>query len=416
MVGKGKKSVRPRIAGTAQVDSMETATAQPSTTTVDLEAVEPVETEQGNSEREPSPDLEQPNDDQLESLRQNIARNREYIALLEQDQELRRRREAITQAERLLDEIATSTVSPVAPVVVPPPPKRLRFNGHKTEYSGRNLQELRRWLKEIGDDQELYSEYFTTDKERVFHASKALKYNSTAYKHWATKREQVDSLDAVSWSDFLDVLYDALGSKTARKARAYYDHIDAKWDPKKQSIMEFYAKLLSYEASFANFDEYLYYHLWKQIPEEYKDRLVGTNKPATRDEIVKAIEELDIDRKRDRSQSDATKQSENKRPKPNHKPAVSSRNTRSQSNSAVPRPTGEGSKNPTDSKPSSGYFCNHCKKSGHTEIYCRKKNSERPNAGQTQSNPNRVAIATVSSTGKDQVLRNNPPKPQRQDQ
>jgi len=66
-------------------------------------------------------------------------------------------------------------------------------------------------------------------------------------------------------------------------------------------------------------DYYLYYQLWRQILEEYRDKLVGTNKLKTQDEIVKAIKELEIDCKQDRSKSDAAKQLESKRPKHDYK-------------------------------------------------------------------------------------------------
>jgi hypothetical protein len=64
-------------------------------------------------------------------------------------------------------------------------------------------------------------------------------------------------------------------------AQAYYDHQEAKWDPKKQSILDFHRKLKSYEETFVNpiNDHYLYYQLWRQIPDEYRDKLIGTNKP-----------------------------------------------------------------------------------------------------------------------------------------
>jgi hypothetical protein len=90
--------------------------------------------------------------------------------------------------------------------------------------------------------------------------------------------------------------------------------------------VDFYRKLKSYEETFVNpiDDHYLYYQLWRQIPDEYRDKLIGTNKPKTRDDIVKAIEELEIDRKRDRSKSDAFKQPESKRPRHDNKPPFSS--------------------------------------------------------------------------------------------
>jgi len=66
-------------------------------------------------------------------------------------------------------------------------------------------------------------------------------------------------------------------------AKAYYNHQEAKWDPKSQSIVDFHCKLKSYKETFVNpiDDYYLYYQLWRQILEEYRDKLVGTNKPKT---------------------------------------------------------------------------------------------------------------------------------------
>ena len=85
------------------------------------------------------------------------------------------------------------------------------------------------------------------------------------------KQEQIDSLEELSWDDFLEVLYDALGSKEACMAQAYYDHQEAKWDLKEQSIVDFHRKLKSYEETFVKpiDDYYLYYQLWRQISDEY---------------------------------------------------------------------------------------------------------------------------------------------------
>jgi hypothetical protein len=60
------------------------------------------------------------------------------------------------------------------------------------------------------------------------------------------------------------------------------------------------AQLRSYEESFTNppKEEYAYYQMWRQIPDEYRDKLISTNKPKTREEIVKAIEQLDADKNR----------------------------------------------------------------------------------------------------------------------
>ena len=116
---------------------------QLSTTTIDLEkAGELVEIEQGNSKGEFSLDLEHPNDEQLESLCQNIACNQEYLVLVEQNQELRQQQEAITQVDYLLDKIAILTTLLIVLIVTSTPSKQLYFNKHKTKYISKNFQEL----------------------------------------------------------------------------------------------------------------------------------------------------------------------------------------------------------------------------------------------------------------------------------
>ena len=102
-------------------------------------------------------------------------------------------------------------------------------------------------------------------------------------------------------------MYDILGSKEARVAQAYYSHQEAKWDPKRWSIVNFYRQLKSLkDSSLAPMKEnYLYYQLWRQMLEDFWERLIETNRPKTRDEIVKAIKQLETDRKRDRLKSNA---------------------------------------------------------------------------------------------------------------
>ncbi len=122
-----------------------------------------------------------------------------------------------------------------------------------------------------------------------------------------------------------------------------------------------------YKETFVNpiDDYYLYYQLWRQIPDDYREKLIGTNKPKTRNEIVRAIEEIEIDRKRDRSKSDAAAQSESKRSKTSYKPPYhSSRNDPKQSKGTEGGPTAskDGFKPEKDSCSSSTcYSCNYCK-------------------------------------------------------
>ncbi len=126
---------------------------------------------------------------------------------------------------------------------------------------------------------------------------------------------------------------DALGSKKARKAQAYYNHQEAKWDPTKQSIVDFHRYLTSLEETFSTpisapiSDEFLYYQLWRQVPRGFREKLTSTNKPKIQDAIVRAIEELELDRKQDRSKSDAAKQSGSKCPR-HDKPHNSNSNPR----------------------------------------------------------------------------------------
>jgi hypothetical protein len=57
-------------------------------------------------------------------------------------------------------------------------------------------------------------------------------------------------------------------------------------------IVNFYRHLESLEDSFlAPMEEnYLYYQLWRQVLEDFRERLIDTNRPKTKDEIFKAIE------------------------------------------------------------------------------------------------------------------------------
>ncbi len=48
------------------------------------------------------------------------------------------------------------------------------------------------------------------------------------------------SIDDITQKEFIEAMQDALGSKEVCKAKAYYDYHKAKWDPVKQSIIDFY--------------------------------------------------------------------------------------------------------------------------------------------------------------------------------
>ena len=99
-------------------------------------------------------------------------------------------------------------------------------------------------------------------------------------------------------------------------------------------VVDFYRHLKSLKDSFlAPMEEnYLYYQLWRQVPEDFQERLIGTNRLKTRDEIVKAIEQLKTDRKRDRSKSTTAIQSENKRFKPEDKKHYANRDKKQEGN------------------------------------------------------------------------------------
>ena len=394
-----RAALKATSATNEQAESGQSATMHTSATPATGEAAEQGDATQSESEEEQSTDAE------LLALRRRVQEKEEYTALLKRIQELEQEQESLSRHSR-------SENAPTTPAVRGGP----RFEKHSLEYRGKHLQELRQWIRAVEDDHKNFPEVFISDQRRVFYASKALKPGSLAYKHWTSKREQVDSLDEISWTDFLDVLYDALGSKEARMARAYYDHMEAKWDPKKQSIVEFHRQLKGYEETFVNpvDDHYLYYQLWRQIPEEYRSKLIGTNKPKTRDGIVKAIEELDIDRKRDRSQSDAAKQSESKRPK--HSSHSSNKEPRQTDADSSKSSSKESSKNLKESKTSASLYCNFCHRKGHTESNCYTKDPSKRPASSTQSNPNRIAVTTVPDSGKDQALLSQPQGQQRKNQ
>ena len=46
-------------------------------------------------------------------------------------------------------------------------------------------------------------------------------------------KHDAEELENITWKTFIDTMYDALESKEARVAQAYYSHQEAKWDPKR---------------------------------------------------------------------------------------------------------------------------------------------------------------------------------------
>lgn len=202
----------------------------------------------------------------------------------------------IQELDREIGELTSQALSRQNGLMKRPCTQDPPFSKHYLEYCGKNHQELRIWIRTLEDEHKLYPDIFTTDARRVYFASRAIKYGSQPYERWAEKREQIESLNEISWTEFQDVLYDALKSNEPRRAQAYYDHQEAKWDPKRQSIRQFYEELMDHEAYFSSpmDDTYLYYHFWRQVPEKYRVMLVGVNRPKTRYDIVQMIEEIEI--------------------------------------------------------------------------------------------------------------------------
>ena len=117
---------------------------------------------------------------------------------------------------------------------------------------------------------------------------------------------------------------------------------------------------------------------------------------------MKAIEEIEIDRKRDRSKSDAEKQPESKRPRGNTKPPLNSgRNNPGPSTNIDGTKTAsrEGFKPQRESQNTAIGHCFYCKKPGHIAKECRKKKSNE-SEGITYTNHNRIAAATTTGSGK----------------
>jgi hypothetical protein len=94
---------------------------------------------------------------------------------------------------------------------------RPRFDKHALEYRGKNTQELRQWIRSLEDNHKMFPDIFNSDRKRIYYASRALKLDTQAYKHWMLKCDAVD-LDNIMWKVFIDTMYDALGSKKARVA------------------------------------------------------------------------------------------------------------------------------------------------------------------------------------------------------
>ena len=188
-------------------------------------------------------------------------------------------------------------------------------------------------------------------------------------------KHDAEELDNIILQAFVDIMYNALGSKDAYITQAYYSYQEAKWDPKKWSIVNFYRYLKSFEDSFLvpMEENYLYYQMWRQVPEDIQEKLVGMNRLKTRDEIVKAIEQLEIDWKHDRSKSNAAIQSDNKRFKSNdkqHHANCEKKQDRNNTKLKGNENTGTPSEKPKEK------YCGYCKTNTHMEKVCFCKNAK----------------------------------------
>ena len=214
-----------------------------------------------------------------------------------------------------------------------------------------------------------------------------------------------EELENITWKTFVDTMYDALGSKEACMAQAYYSHQEAKWDPKRWSIVDFYRHLKSLEDSFlAPMEEnYLYYQLWRQVPEDFRECLIGTNRLKTRDEIVKAIEQLETDRKRDRLKSTAAIQSENKRFTPEDKQHYANHDKKQERNNTKHKGNDNAGPPPDKSKEK---YCGYCKTNTHMEKVCFRKNAkgkEKEDSSDSCPNRHRAQLAAVDNSGKEKA-------------
>jgi hypothetical protein len=124
------------------------------------------------------------------------------------------------------------------------------------------------------------------------------------------------------------------------------------------------------------------------VPEDFRERLIGTNRPKTRDEIVKAIEQLETDRKRDRSKSTAAIQSKNKRFKPKDKQYHANRDKKQKGNNTKHK--GSDNVGPPPDKLNEKY-CGYCKTNTHMEKVCFRKNAK----GKEKKTPVIRALTTI---------------------
>jgi len=160
--GKGRAGSKHSSAAAPQAESSESATANPTPAPIgSTERIEELSDEELSDE-------EQVSSEQLQALRKRVAEQEEYTRLLQRIKELEYEQNLLAlQAPRGQNDTVTLPIN-----------RSPRFDKHTLEYRGKNLQELRQWIRAIEDDHENFPDTFASDQRRIFYASKALKYSS----------------------------------------------------------------------------------------------------------------------------------------------------------------------------------------------------------------------------------------------
>ena len=86
-------------------------------------------------------------------------------------------------------------------------------------------------------------------------------------------KRDAEELENIIWKIFVNTIYDELGSKEAYVVQAYYGYQEDKWNLKRWSIVDFYRYLKSLKDLFLApiKENYLYYQLWRQVPENFQE-------------------------------------------------------------------------------------------------------------------------------------------------
>ncbi len=159
MVAKGKERAGLKLtsAAVAQEESRESTIA----------AQAPAQASSVEEVSEPS-DEEPVGAGDIKALRKRVAEQEEYTRLLRRIKEL----------EQEQNDLIPHTLRAKSEAIPLHSSKGPRFDKHTVEYRGRNLQELRQWIRALEDDHENFPDTFVNDQKRIFYASKALKYGS----------------------------------------------------------------------------------------------------------------------------------------------------------------------------------------------------------------------------------------------